>query len=77
MAYTRKNLLERIIDIQNIYLHYKDVGLTPTKIFTEHIKPTYRISRATYYNYLGTNAKKELKDLKQAEKAQQKLFDDE
>ena len=66
-----------MIDVQEIYLHWQEVGLDATKIYKDHIEPIYRISRATFYNYLGTNAKKELKDLEIAEKAQQKLFCDE
>ena len=77
MAYNRENLLKRMIDVQEIYLHWQEMGLNATKIYDEHIKPTYHISRATFYNYLGTNAKKELKDLESASKQQQKLFNDE
>jgi len=63
MAYNRKNILQRIIDIQTIYLQHKDQGVTGEFIYNRYIHPVYRISRKTFYNYLGINAKKELKDL--------------
>ncbi len=66
MAYNSKNRLQRIIDIQNIYLRYSQEGVTGEYIFTKYIQPIYRISRATFYNYLALNAKKELKDLNES-----------
>ena len=74
MAYTRKNLLRRMIDIQNITLEYKRIGVSQKRIFQDHIETQYRISRATYYEYLGTNAKLQLKQLEQCEKQQLQLF---
>lgn len=77
MAYNRKNILQRMIDIQEIYcLHSQrhQGGSTDKWIFDNIIKPTYRISRATFYEYLGTNAKKELKDILEAEQNQLTLF---
>lgn len=74
MAYNRKNILKRMIDIQEIYLEKQAIGLNATEIFNRHIYPVYKISRATFYDYLATNAKKELKDLEAAEKAQLSFF---
>lgn len=74
MAYTRKNLLKRIIDIQNLYLKKKKDGVTVTHVFENHIYPIYRISRATFYKYLATNAKKELHDMEHEDKKQLKMF---
>lgn len=73
MAYSRKNLLKRIIDIQEIYLEWQEVGLGNKKIYDDHIYPTYKICERTFYNYLGINAKKELKDLQKADEAQIKI----
>ncbi len=77
MAYNRRNILQRIIDIQELTMELKDKGVTQEFIFWEHIYPKYRISKTTYYNYLATNAKAEMKKLlekKKAEKAQLNLF---
>lgn len=67
MAYNNKNLLKRIVDIQNIYLKYRDQGVTGEYIYANYVYPNYRISRKTFYNYLARNAKKELTDLKEKE----------
>lgn len=69
MAYNSKNLLQKIIDIQNIYLEYNRQGVTGEFIFTKYIEPVYHISRSTFYNYLGRNAKKELKEILAVETA--------
>ena len=74
MAYNRKNVLNRIIDIQNITLEHTSRGVTQEWVFKNKIKPIFHISRATYYQYLATNAKAELKQLKNIEKNQLNLF---
>lgn len=78
MAYTRKNLLQRMIDIQAIYMdhskHHKG-GCTDRYIYRELVFPVYRISERTFYDYLNTNAKKELNDILEAEKKQLSLFE--
>lgn len=63
MGYNKRNLLIKIIEVQNIYVEHSKRGATGKWIFNELIHPKFRISRATFYNYLGTNAKKELKEL--------------
>ncbi len=64
MAYNRENILRRIIEIQDITLREKAVGKTQEYIFENLIKPRFMISRGTYYNYLGINARHEIKRLK-------------
>jgi hypothetical protein len=61
MAYSNQNRLKRIKDIQDIYLLHKKEGVTTRYVYKAHIYPVYKISMATFYNYLSTNAKKELK----------------
>lgn len=73
MAYNRKNLLRRMIDVQNLVISFPE-GTTQEYIFLEHVKPQYHISRATFYGWLGTNAKKQLKELEQTDKMQMSLF---
>lgn len=73
MSYNRRNLLKRIIDIQNIYKKHSknfDGGCTDKHIFEKIIKPVYHISRSAFYEYLKTPAAKELKDLDEAQKTQ-------
>lgn len=61
MAWNNSNWLKKIVDIQNITLEYKDKGCTQEWIYKKLIKPTYNISRGTYYRYLAVAAKAELK----------------
>lgn len=73
--YNRRNFLLRVIDIQNIYTEHHKRGCTDVYIYNNHIYPTYKIGRTTFYNYLATPAVKELKlleDKMQREKAEQK-----
>lgn len=79
MAYDRKNRLQRMIDIQEITLEHTSKGITQEWVYKNVIKPQYRISRRTYFEYLAVNAKKELKDLEQGrngedDKRQLKIF---
>lgn len=63
MAYNRKNMLARIIDIQNITIEHTSRGATQQWVYQNIIFPKYLISIGTYYNYLSRNAKGELKKL--------------
>ncbi len=73
MAYNRKNLLQRIIDIQEIYREHQKNGATDRWIYKNRIEPRYRISERTFYTYLTTSARRELEKLKQAEEAQMEI----
>lgn len=76
MAYNKKNYFKRIIEIQELTKEYQDIGLTNTKIYEEHIKKQYFISKRTFDEYLGIPAKRELKKLldNDNDKEQFKLF---
>ena len=82
MAYNRENILLRIIDIQEITLKYtREHGSTQQWVYENKIFPLYRISIGTFYNYLASNAKAELRVLEKrkallqaANEAQLKLF---
>jgi hypothetical protein len=62
------NLLKKIVDIQNITLRYKALGLSQKEIFIRHIEPVYCISDRTYSRYLAHPAKKLLKKHNENEK---------
>lgn len=74
MSYTRKNLLQRQIDIQAIVLEHRAKGVKQEWVYENIVWPTYRISRRTFYDYLGNNAKAELKRLVAVEMQQASLF---
>jgi len=68
MAYTRANLLRRIIRIQDITLEHTRKGVTQEWVYQNLIKPIYFIDKRTFYRYLATNAKAELKKMLENEK---------
>lgn len=74
MAYNRKNLLQRMIDIQQVYREHKKNGATDRWIFRNVIEEQYRISERTFYNYLTTPAKRELANITNVEQQQMQLF---
>lgn len=67
MAYNKRNLLHRMIAVQELTLEMKKKGVTQTWIFNNVIRDRYNISEKTYNNYLSTNAKKELKELERVQ----------
>ncbi len=74
MSYNRKNILQRMIDIQNIVLEHTQRGATQEWVYEHEIFPVYKISRRTFYTYLNTNAKADLKKLNRVEQLQASLF---
>lgn len=61
MAYTRRNLLERMIEVQDITLGHTRKGITQRWVYENVIRPRFHISLRTFNTYLGTNAKSELR----------------
>ena len=62
MAYNRKNHLIKVLDVQSLVLQYQKEH-TQRWIHKNIIYPKYPMTMVTYYNYLKTNARKELKEL--------------
>ena len=73
MGYNRRNILKRIIEVQNITLEHTKCGSTQKWVYENIIYPRFLISIANYNNYLAVNAKAELKKMDEAETAQLKL----
>jgi len=67
MAYNRKNLLNRVITIQNLVLDGQKKGITQKWIYENEVYPRYFISYSTFNNFLVMPAKKELELLKKRE----------
>lgn len=78
MAYSKKNRLLRIIDIQKLYKKhskYHNGGCTDRYIYRELVFPVYRISERTFYEYLAEpGPKKQLAEIEETDKMQPKLF---
>lgn len=66
MSYSKENRLQRIIDIQRITREHTDKGVSQIYVYKNYIWPAYRISIATFYNYLSTPAARELKKIEQS-----------
>jgi len=62
MAYNRRNILKRIVEIQNLTLEHTSRGVTQVWVYEHVIQPRFFISVSTYYNYLNINAKRILND---------------
>ncbi len=73
MAYNRKNLLNRVIAIQNLVLEGQKKGITQKWIYENVVYPQFLISYSTFNNFLAMPAKNELDKLvkKEAEKRRQ------
>lgn len=67
MAYNRKNILLKIIDIQQTALEMKQRGVSQKWIYENVIREKYQISLGCFNNYLAVNAKKELKELERVQ----------
>lgn len=77
MAYDKRILLLKIIEIQEIVIKERDRGANQRWIYRTLIRDRYFISRSTFNEYLARNAKKELADLdkKREEQARQLKMD--
>ena len=72
-GYNKKNLLRRIIEVQDEYMKHANSGRTTRYIYRTYIEPKFLISNATFYNYLRTPAKRDLLRIEQAEKEQMQV----
>lgn len=63
-----------MVDIQNITTEHTKRGVSQEHVFKTIVYPTYRISRRTYYSYLSTPAKMDLKKMQAIDQLQASLF---
>ena len=75
MAYNKRNLYRKIVEIQDLTLEHTKKGCTQIWVYENVIKPKYFISQGTYYNYLSPNAKGELKKMELNATQQPTLFE--
>lgn len=69
MAYNKRNLLLKIIEIQGVVLENQRKGITQRWVYKHLIKDRYFISEDTFNKYLARNAKRELDELDRKEEA--------
>lgn len=67
MAYNRKYLLHRIIEVKELVRIGRKRGQSQIWIYNNQVKDRYHISFATFNNYLAVNAARELKELEARE----------
>jgi hypothetical protein len=68
MAYTKKNKLMRILDVQEYFKKHYHQGMVIEYVYDKHIYPTFKISRTTFYKWLKIDAKNQLKELENENK---------
>jgi hypothetical protein len=73
MAYTKENFLKRVLEIQTIVLHHRKQELFFKEIFHKHIENQYHICKRTFDSYMGINAKKELRELREKKQNKNQL----
>ena len=73
MAYTKKYFLQRVREVNEVYLEHANRGLFNEDIYKHYIRDRFHISRTTFYEYLTIPYNAELKKIEQreAEKKQQ------
>jgi hypothetical protein len=64
MGFTANNFLKRVIEVQNIVLHERELhGTSQKRVYEEKIKEQYHISYSTFTKWMCRNAKLELSKL--------------
>lgn len=63
MGYNQRNLLMKIVEIQNITLAETKQEKSQKWVYENLINPRFSISIATYNNYLSCPAKRKLKEM--------------
>jgi len=71
VAYNRRNFLEKVIYVQEYYSIQNKKGIPNTRIVQNLKDLNIHISLATFYNYLATPAKREIKEIEERERLKQ------
>lgn len=71
MAYNKKNLLKRIIKIQELVKEHTRRGVSQKWVYEEVVCGMFDISYSTFNNYLARPALRELKRLEKEEAEQE------
>ena len=69
MCYNNRNLLQKIIRVQDIVLEQKRKGVSQLFVYENMIRDTFLISYSTFNSWLAYPAKQELKHGKKKEEA--------
>ena len=69
MAFSRKNMLLRVKEVNELYVEKSKIGLSTEFIYRTFIAPRFYISRSTLYEYLAIPYERQLKEIFEREKA--------
>lgn len=69
MAFSRKNMLLRVKEVNELYVEKSKIGLSTEFIYRTFIEPRFHISRSTLYEYLAIPYERQLKEIFEREKA--------
>lgn len=69
MAFSRKNMLLRVKEVNELYIEKSKIGLSTEFIYRTFIEPRFHISRSTLYEYLAIPYERQLKEIFEREKA--------
>ena len=69
MAFSRKNMLLRVKEVNELYIEKSKIGLSTEFIYRTFIAPRFHISRSTLYEYLAIPYERQLKEIFEREKA--------
>lgn len=70
MAFSRKNMLLRVKEVNELYIEKSKIGLSTEFIYRTFIAPRFHISRSTLYEYLAIPYERQLKEISQREQAE-------
>lgn len=69
MAFSRKNMLLRVKEVNELYVEKSKIGLSTEFIYRTFIAHRFHISRSTLYEYLAIPYERQLKEIFEREKA--------
>ena len=73
MAYTRKYFLNRVREVNEVYLEHHKRGVFNEFIYKNYIKSRFHISRSTFYEYLTIPYAAQLKEVERKEAELKKI----
>lgn len=71
MSFSRKNLLCRVREVNELFVEKQRLGLSTEYIYRTFIEPRYHISRTTLYNWLTIPYAAQLREIERQEQSTQ------
>lgn len=71
MSFSRKNLLCRVREVNELFVEKQRLGLSTEYIYRTFVEPRYHISRTTLYNWLTIPYAAQLREIERQEQSTQ------